>query len=173
MPDMEGLHFRHISHIGHMYGPPTSLMSRNHCPFTKPTKRTACWSTACQWVRQIYLTGGKMTFPAYHFCWSFAMKCSPRPPCPGLQKKELPLAGSPGPPWRLEWAGSASESEDLKRAGALTPLGQKSTSWIIIWTASGNLTLSTMIKRTALTVSPSGIVTGCTGTGYLVHTGTY
>ncbi len=29
MPDMEGLHIRHISHIGHMYGPPTSLMNRH------------------------------------------------------------------------------------------------------------------------------------------------
>ncbi len=26
MPDIEGLHIRHICHIGHMYGPPTSLM---------------------------------------------------------------------------------------------------------------------------------------------------
>ncbi len=26
MYDMEGLHIQHISHIGHMYGPPTSQM---------------------------------------------------------------------------------------------------------------------------------------------------
>jgi hypothetical protein len=60
-----------------------------------------------------------------------------------LQKKELSLGGRP--PWRLEGAGLASE--DLKRAGALTQLGQKQTSWI--WT--GNLTL---IKGNALTTEP-------------------
>jgi len=64
-----------------------------------------------------------------------------------LQKKELSLGGRP--PWRLEGAGLASE--DLKRAGALTPLGQKHTGWI--WT--GNLPL---IKRNALTTEPQLLI---------------
>ncbi len=64
-----------------------------------------------------------------------------------LQKKELSLGGRP--PWQLEGAGLASE--DLKRAGALTPLGQKHTGWI--WTG-----ILPLIKRNALTTEPQLLI---------------
>ncbi len=87
------------------------------------------------------LTGKNTTFLAFHFSYTVVLSLK------FLQKKELSLGGRP--PWRLEGAGWASE--DLKRAGALTPLGQKHTGWI--WT--GNLTL---VKRNALTTEPQLLI---------------
>ena len=59
------------------------------------------------------------------------------------KRRSCPLGGRP--PWRLEREGLASE--DLKRVGALMPLGQKRAVWI----RTGNLSL---IKRNALTTEP-------------------
>ena len=59
------------------------------------------------------------------------------------KRRSCPLGGRP--PWRLEREGLASE--DLKRVGALTPLGQKHTAWI----GTGNLSV---MKRTAPATEP-------------------
>ena len=59
------------------------------------------------------------------------------------KRRSCPLGGRP--PWLLEREGLASE--DLKRVGALMPLGQKRAVWI----RTGNLSL---IKHNALTTEP-------------------
>jgi hypothetical protein len=44
MPDMEGLHIRHISHIGHMYagGPPTGTVSADSLTRTITARARWC-----------------------------------------------------------------------------------------------------------------------------------
>ena len=61
----------------------------------------------------------------------------------GVAKRNQALGGRPS--WLLEREGLVSE--DLKRVGALKPLGQKHT----VWNRTGNLSLA---KRTALTTEP-------------------
>ena len=61
----------------------------------------------------------------------------------GVAKRNQALGGRPS--WLLEREGLVSE--DLKRVGALKPLGQKHT----VWFRTGNLSLA---KRTALTTEP-------------------
>ncbi len=87
------------------------------------------------------LTGEMISFSALHFSYTIVLSLK------SCKKKKLSLGGRP--PWRLEGAGLASD--DLKRAGALTPLGQKHTDWF--WT--GNLTL---IKRNTLTTEPQLLI---------------
>jgi hypothetical protein len=100
----------------------------NHCPFTLKLQSSLNWA----FVKRLVF--GKRTLVesflrAFHFSTVWSKHIS-----------ALRLGGKPT--GRMERESLASE--DLKRIGALVPLGQKRAVWI----RTGNLSL---LKRTALT----------------------